>query len=60
MPVTVNLGARYSTTDVDAEAVQSDIVNVVPTTDQTLFANVFGPARDINESQVHTQTYFLA
>ncbi|REL30667.1 TonB-dependent receptor [Thalassotalea euphylliae] len=50
MPVTINVGARYSTTDVEAEAVQSDIVNVVPTSDQTLFANVFGPARDISES----------
>ncbi|MFD2165042.1 TonB-dependent receptor [Thalassotalea euphylliae] len=50
MPVTVNLGARYSETDVDADAVQSDIINVVPTTDQTLFANVFGPAQDITES----------
>ncbi|MEH6595769.1 MAG: TonB-dependent receptor [Colwellia polaris] len=50
MPLTVNIGARYSTTDVNAAAVQSDIANVVPTTDQTLFSNVFGPANDINES----------
>jgi len=50
MPVTVNFGARYSTTDIEAQAVQSDVVNVVPTTDQTLFANVFGPAGDISES----------
>lgn len=50
MPVTVNFGARYSTTDVEAQAVQSDVVNVVPTSDQTLFANVFGPAGDISEN----------
>jgi len=50
MPLTVNVGARYSTTSVNAGAVQSDIANVVPTSDQTLFSNVFGPANDINES----------
>ena len=49
MPVTVNFGARYSTTDVEAQAVQSDVINVVPTSDQTLFSNVFGPAGDISE-----------
>ena len=49
MPVTVNFGARYSTTDVEAQAVQSDVVNVVPTSDQTLFSNVFGPAGNISE-----------
>lgn len=54
MPVVINLGARYSTTDVKGNAVQSDIVNVVPTSDQTLFANVFGPARDISESSSYS------
>lgn len=54
MPVMINLGARYSTTDVKGNAVQSDIVNVVPTSDQTLFANVFGPARDISESSSYS------
>lgn len=54
MPVSINLGARYSTTDVKGNAVQSDIVNVVPTSDQTLFANVFGPARDISESSSYS------
>ncbi len=50
MPVTVNFGARYATTSVTAEAVQSDIADVVETTDPTLFANVFGPAQDIAKS----------
>lgn len=49
MPLFVNVGARYSSTDVDVEAVQSFIADVVATTDQTLFANVFGPATDIVE-----------
>jgi TonB-dependent receptor len=50
MPLTVNFGARYATTSVNAEAVQSDIADVVETTDPTLFANVFGPAQDISKS----------
>jgi TonB-dependent receptor len=50
MPVTVNFGARYSTTSVEAKAVQSDIADVVETTDPTLFSNVFGPAKDISKS----------
>ncbi|MEP1448213.1 MAG: TonB-dependent receptor [Paraglaciecola sp.] len=49
MPVYINIGARYSTTNVDVEAVQSFIADVVPTSDQTLFSNVFGPATDIVE-----------
>ena len=49
MPVYVNVGARYSNTSIDVEAVQSFIADVVPTSDQTLFANVFGPATDIVE-----------
>ncbi|MFQ3246742.1 MAG: TonB-dependent receptor [Arenicella sp.] len=44
MPLSVNLGVRYAETDIDVLAVQSDIVDVVPTSDLTLFANVFGPA----------------
>jgi len=43
-------GARYSTTSVYAKAVQSDIADVLPTTDPTLFLNAFGPAQNINES----------
>ncbi len=49
MPVFLNVGARYSTTDIDVDAVQSFIADVIPTSDQTLFANVFGPATDIVE-----------
>jgi TonB-dependent receptor len=44
MPLSVNLGVRYAETDIDVLAVQSDIIDVVPTSDLTLFANVFGPA----------------
>lgn len=50
MPLTVNLGARYSTTKVSASAVQSNISDVVATSDLTLFSNQFGPAQDIVES----------
>ncbi|MBQ4832598.1 TonB-dependent receptor [Pseudoalteromonas sp. MMG010] len=49
MPVTINFGARYSQTDIDVSAVQSFIADVVPTSDATLFANVFGPATDITQ-----------
>jgi len=49
MPLTVDFGARYSTTSLDAEAVQSDISDVVETTDPTLFANKFGPEKNISE-----------
>lgn len=49
MPVTVNMGARYSETDIKVAAVQSFISDVVPTSDATLFSNVFGPATDIQE-----------
>ncbi len=49
MPLTVNLGARYAQTDIDVDAVQSFIVDVIPTTDLTLFSNVLGPATDINQ-----------
>jgi TonB-dependent receptor len=50
MPVFLNVGARYSKTSVDVDAVQSFIADVIPTTDQTLFSNVFGPATNIVES----------
>ncbi len=49
MPLTVELGARYAQTDVEVEAVQSFIVDVIPTTDLTLFSNVLGPATDITQ-----------
>ncbi|MFK8031201.1 MAG: TonB-dependent receptor, partial [Gammaproteobacteria bacterium] len=49
MPLTVELGARYAQTDIDVSAVQSFIVDVIPTTDLTLFSNVLGPATDITE-----------
>ncbi len=49
MPVTVNMGARYSETDIEVEAIQSFISDVVPTSDATLFQNVFGPATNIQE-----------
>ncbi|MEI8641170.1 TonB-dependent receptor [Pseudoalteromonas sp. Hal099] len=49
MPVTVNIGARYSETDIEVAAVQSFISDVIPTSDATLFQNVFGPATDIQE-----------
>ncbi|MFC7293037.1 TonB-dependent receptor [Hirschia litorea] len=50
IPVEINAGMRYADTSVDVSAVQSFIVDVVPTTDLTLFSNVFGPATDITES----------
>ena len=49
IPVEINMGMRYSNTDIDVTAVQSFIADVVPTTDLTLFSNVFGEATDINE-----------
>ena len=49
MPVTVKVGARYSETEVDVQAIQSFISDVVPTTDLTLFSNVFGPAVTIEQ-----------
>jgi len=47
MPLTMNFGARYEETNVAVSAVQAFISDVVPTTDLTLFSNVFGPAQDI-------------
>lgn len=49
MPVTVNLGARYASTDVSVTAIQSFVTDIVPTSDPTLFANVFGPATEIEQ-----------
>ncbi|MEM1262046.1 MAG: TonB-dependent receptor [Pseudomonadota bacterium] len=49
MPLTIDVGARYAQTDIDVDAVQSFIADVVPTTDLTLFRNVLGPATNINE-----------
>ncbi|WP_409173985.1 TonB-dependent receptor [Alteromonas sp. ALT199] len=47
MPLTMNFGARYEETSVAVSAVQAFISDVVPTTDLTLFSNVFAPANDI-------------
>lgn len=49
IPVEINMGMRYSDTSIDVTAVQSFIADVVPTSDLTLFSNVFGPAVDITE-----------
>ena len=49
MPLTVNVGARYSETDIDVMAIQSPIDDVVPTNDLTLFRNVFGDATEFSE-----------
>ena len=49
MPLTVNVGARYAQTDIEVDAVQSFIADVVPTTDLTLFRNVLGPATAIRQ-----------
>ncbi|MDU0355219.1 TonB-dependent receptor [Paraglaciecola aquimarina] len=47
MPLTVNLGARYAQTSVDVFAVQSFISDVVKTSDETLFKNVYSAPNDI-------------
>ena len=49
MPLTVNVGGRYSETDVNVSATQSFISDVVPTSDLTLFSNRFGPATQFTE-----------
>lgn len=49
MPLTVNLGTRYASTDVSVTAIQSFVTDIVPTADPTLFANVFGPATEIEQ-----------
>lgn len=48
-PLTMNVGARYTETDIDVDTVQSFISDVVPTTDLTLFSNRFGPANDFTQ-----------
>jgi len=50
MPLTMNFGARYEETSVSVSAVQALIADVVPTTDLTLFSNVFAPAENITGS----------
>lgn len=54
MPLSVNVGARYSETDIEVEAIQSFISDVVPTPDLTLFGNVFGPAVNISQSSSYS------
>lgn len=54
MPVQVNAGMRYANTDIDVGAVQSFIADVVPTTDLTLFSNVFGPATDFSDGSSYS------
>nr|WP_243756368.1 TonB-dependent receptor [Shewanella sp. BF02_Schw] len=54
MPLTVDLGARYSTTDVEVSAVQSYISDVVPTSDATLFQNIYGPATNITQGTTYS------
>ncbi len=50
MPVSLNIGARYSQTDIDGNAVQAFLSDVIPTSDLTLFQNVFAPEQNIVES----------
>lgn len=54
MPVEINLGARYAETDIEVEAIQSFIADVIPTSDLTLFANVLGPATVINQGDSYS------
>lgn len=49
MPLSVNVGARYAETSIDVAAIQAPIIDVVPTTDLTLFSNVFGPEQGISD-----------
>lgn len=49
MPVTMNLGTRYASTNVSVGAIQSFVTDIVPTSDATLFANVFGPVTAIEQ-----------
>lgn len=53
MPITVNIGARYSTTDVESNGVQGDIADIVATDDLTLFANVFEDPIDITRKSTY-------
>ncbi len=54
VPVEINAGMRYANTDIDVGAVQSFIADVVPTTDLTLFSNVFGPATDFSQGSSYS------
>ena len=54
MPLTVDIGARYAETDIDVNAVQSFIADVVPTSDLTLFSNVLGPATAISDGDSYS------
>lgn len=48
MPLTVNFGARYAQTDIDVSAIQASLVDIVPTSDLTLFDDQLGPAENIS------------
>jgi len=50
MPLTVNLGARYSHTSIDSTGAQSFLKDIVPTSDQTLFQREFEDAVSISAS----------
>lgn len=54
MPVEVNAGMRYANTDIEVGAVQSFIADVVPTSDLTLFSNVFGPATEFSDGSSYS------
>ncbi|MEH6567511.1 MAG: TonB-dependent receptor [Halioglobus sp.] len=54
MPVTIDLGARYAETDIEVEAIQSFINDVVPTSDLTLFSNVLGEPTTIRQSDSYS------
>ena len=54
MPVEINMGARYAETDIEVEAIQSFIADVIPTTDLTLFENVLGPATVISQGDSYS------
>ncbi|UUA74727.1 MULTISPECIES: TonB-dependent receptor [unclassified Cellvibrio] len=41
MPVYANFGARYSKTDITVAAIQSNVLDIVPTADPTFFDHVF-------------------
>jgi iron complex outermembrane receptor protein len=50
MPLTMNFGARYEETNLSVSAVQALIADIVPTSDLTLYTNVFAPAENITGS----------
>lgn len=49
MPLTVNFGARYSTTSVNVTAKQSFLSDIVPTADLTLFENIQTAPTDFSQ-----------